>query len=234
MSQANIARKIYAIMSDAGWIAKDGTVNIARSTYSYTTEAQFIAELRPLFIRHQVIILPMSIKDLQIKEKITANNNNSNTSYMTTAIFVYRFIDVESGEHIDIEMAAQGFDTTDKGIYKLATGAFKYALRQTFMIGTGDDPERTDENGTVVSYSNGSGKSDIHGYIVRTSDALDDAKISYESLAKEFSKYGLIPNKMPENPKKLRAIYDYAKSIQKGDPEQSAKKTLAEALGNAE
>ena len=33
--------------------------------------------------------------------------------------------------------------SVNKAIYKAMTGAFKYALRQTFIIETGDDPDKT-------------------------------------------------------------------------------------------
>ena len=38
-------------------------------------------------------------------------------------------------------MAGQGLDTGGKAPYKAMTGALKYALLQSFLLATGDDPE---------------------------------------------------------------------------------------------
>jgi hypothetical protein len=38
-------------------------------------------------------------------------------------------------------VAGQGLDVGDKAPYKAMTGALKYALLQSFLLATGDDPE---------------------------------------------------------------------------------------------
>ena len=56
----------------------------------------------------------------------------------------YKIVAIEDGSSIDIQVAGGGHDSTDKKTYKALTGAYKYALRQTFMIETGDnDPDKT-------------------------------------------------------------------------------------------
>ena len=42
-----------------------------------------------------------------------------------------------------VKVLGDGADTGDKASYKAMTGAMKYALRQTFVIETGDDPDDT-------------------------------------------------------------------------------------------
>ena len=44
-------------------------------------------------------------------------------------------------------MAGEGADTGDKAPYKAMTGALKYALLQSFLLASGDDPE--DERGEM-------------------------------------------------------------------------------------
>jgi hypothetical protein len=39
------------------------------------------------------------------------------------------------------KVAGQGLDSGDKAPYKAMTGALKYALLQSFLLATGDDPE---------------------------------------------------------------------------------------------
>lgn len=149
MNFSKIASKLVSIMSEIEWLGKDATVVMnGREMYKYTSEAQFIAEVRPLMIKHRVIMMPVELKKLDVLKKET---DKGAVSYITTILMRYRFIDADSGEFLDIEMGSQGADSTDKGIFKALTGAFKYALRQTFLIGTGDDPEATDENNNVVA-----------------------------------------------------------------------------------
>lgn len=141
--------KIAAVMKECGWISKDNVVDMGKTKYSYVSEVQYIAELRPLFLKHGLVMLPSSVRDVTTIEKVS----NNSTSYLMSAVFGYTFYDVESGDSLCVEMLGQGIDSMDKGAYKLATGAFKYALRQTFMIGSGDDPEATDDQGNEVSYA---------------------------------------------------------------------------------
>jgi G3E family GTPase len=53
----------------------------------------------------------------------------------------YTLVDSQTGERETIRVAGEGRDPGDKGPYKAMTGALKYALLQTFLIATGDDPE---------------------------------------------------------------------------------------------
>ncbi|MGO9607791.1 MAG: hypothetical protein ACLQAT_31065, partial [Candidatus Binataceae bacterium] len=60
---------------------------------------------------------------------------------MARVVMAYSFSDVDSGEEIVAKVAGQGLDSGDKAPYKAMTGALKYALLQSFLLATGDDPE---------------------------------------------------------------------------------------------
>jgi hypothetical protein len=60
---------------------------------------------------------------------------------MAWLVMAYTFSDVDSGEEIIAKVAGQGLDAGDKAPYKAMTGALKYALLQSFLLATGDDPE---------------------------------------------------------------------------------------------
>jgi hypothetical protein len=60
---------------------------------------------------------------------------------MARVVMAYTFSDVDSGEELVAKVAGQGLDTGDKAPYKAMTGALKYALLQSFLLSTGDDPE---------------------------------------------------------------------------------------------
>jgi hypothetical protein len=48
---------------------------------------------------------------------------------------------VDSDEEIIAKAAGQWLDAGDKAPYKTMTGALKYALLQSFLLATEDDPE---------------------------------------------------------------------------------------------
>ena len=60
---------------------------------------------------------------------------------MARVVMAYTFADVDSGEEVVAKVAGQGLDPGDKAPYKAMTGALKYALLQSFLLATGDDPE---------------------------------------------------------------------------------------------
>lgn len=142
-NKMNIFKKLNDVMNDLGWVEKDGTVTIGQS-YKYASESAFIAAVRPLFVQYGLVFYPAEIINHNV---IEYNNNKGNKTFLTTIGVRYIFGDVDSGQTIEVEVMAQGSDNGDKGVYKALTGAFKYALRQTLMIGTGDDPEGTDDDG---------------------------------------------------------------------------------------
>jgi hypothetical protein len=58
-----------------------------------------------------------------------------------------RFTHAPSDTHIDVFATGEGADSGDKSGNKASTGMLKYALRQTFLIETGDDPDSTPSDG---------------------------------------------------------------------------------------
>jgi hypothetical protein len=55
---------------------------------------------------------------------------------------VYRLTHAPSGTCEECEVLGEASDAGDKAAPKAMTGAMKYFLRQSFLIETGDDPDR--------------------------------------------------------------------------------------------
>lgn len=97
--------------------------------YDYVTEADVSDFFRPLFIRHN-LLFTFSVDSVQ-KDGDT-----------TTVIIEYQIVNAEDkNERLIFRSAGQGYDKTDKGVFKAITGSTKYALLKTFLLATGDDPE---------------------------------------------------------------------------------------------
>lgn len=127
-------------MREVGYVQKDGKNDF--HGYKYASEANAIAALRPSLVKHGLVMIP-SVKNVQHDE-----HGNTHVDVL------YTIFD-EHGNYLEFMASGSGNDRAksgavgDKGIYKALTGANKYALLKTFLLETGDDPEKEelhDEN----------------------------------------------------------------------------------------
>lgn len=148
MTEQNITRslhrKIAEIVQLVENVEKDGYN--AHFGYAFTSEGALLRALREAMAqRHLTLypsVIPESIKvEPVVKVDPAINVEPVIKGYITTCAVNYTFTDGESGESFTACIPCQGYDSQDKGAYKAMTGAIKYALRQTFMIPTGDDAE---------------------------------------------------------------------------------------------
>jgi ERF superfamily len=126
--------KLAELVSRVHYVQKSGANT--HHKYSYLTEGDLLDAVRPVMAELGLVFYPH-------RADVIAT---SSTSTLITIKYVYRLVDSESGENIDIEVIAQGSDSQDKASYKAATGARKYALRQLVLAATGDDPEEDDDS----------------------------------------------------------------------------------------
>jgi len=131
----NIYTAIVAIMNSVGYVKKQRGNNL---NYTYTGEAALIAAIRPEMVDNNVIMTVHKINSTIRETYQTSKGTNMNSTYITGTI---RFTHAPSGSSIDVESVGEGSDVGDKSSPKALTGMYKYALRQTFCIETGDDPD---------------------------------------------------------------------------------------------
>lgn len=62
----------------------------------------------------------------------------------------FTLFDIDTGFGEDTEITGEGIDKGDKGGYKAYTGAIKYYLANTFLVATGDDPEKESPEAKMV------------------------------------------------------------------------------------
>jgi hypothetical protein len=74
-------------------------------------------------------------------QSIYTETPRSSSERIARIIMNYKFVDARSGEELTVRVAGEGADAGDKAPYKAMTGALKYALLQSFLLATGDDPE---------------------------------------------------------------------------------------------
>jgi hypothetical protein len=132
----NLSKKMLQIMSEVGYVQKEG-LNTFQS-YKYAKESDVAAKVRESLIKHGVFLYT-SVTKTGVSEYLNAKGA---TQFMVSVLVTGTFVDADSGESYTVTYPGDGADTGDKGIYKAITGANKYLLMKTFLIETGDDPEK--------------------------------------------------------------------------------------------
>lgn len=133
-----VAKKISEVMKQVEYLKKDGKVAYGSTRYNYLSEEKITSEIRKAMADVGLIIYPSKMEIVSEQEV----NTRSGKVRVLNIVAAYHIKDIESGEFIEIQTLGEGMDSGDKAIYKAMTGAYKYAQRQTFMIPTGDDPDK--------------------------------------------------------------------------------------------
>lgn len=97
--------------------------------YNYVEAEQIIRTIRPLLTEEGLLFLPSVLE-------VTKEENYAHVKMS------FSLIDSKTGEKIETFYYGEGKDNNDKAYYKAYTGALKYYFIQTFLIPTGEDPEK--------------------------------------------------------------------------------------------
>jgi len=131
----NIHEAMLEIYKSVGYVQKTKSDNL---NYKFASETGFIQEIRPAMVDNGVTV-SVSKMDNLTQESYTTKNGV--VMMRSTIHGVVTFSHV-SGSSISVESYGEGSDSGDKSVNKAMTDLYKYALRQTFMIETGDDPDK--------------------------------------------------------------------------------------------
>lgn len=134
----NLSLKMLKVMKDVEYIKKTGVNDFHK--YKYAKESDVIAAFSKSFKEHGVFLF-CSVVD---RSCVSYKTRGGKDSFLVTIKMESTFVDSESGEYFTVQFYGDGSDSDDKGIYQALTGAQKYLLMKTFLVETGDDPERDD------------------------------------------------------------------------------------------
>ncbi|MGL6094462.1 MAG: ERF family protein [Fimbriiglobus sp.] len=106
--------------------------------YKFLSEKEIIPAVKGILFANGLILVPF--RQYEVAERYVGK--------MTTRLIraTYRLCH-SGGGWMFVETMGEGFDAGDKSVYKAMTGAFKYALRETFMLSGGHDPDDTPSPG---------------------------------------------------------------------------------------
>jgi hypothetical protein len=133
---SNLASAKLAVMAAVPYVRKHKAEHL---NYSFAGEADLIASLRPAMLAQGLTVAPIGVAVLEQGRYQTLKGGLLNH---VVAAVTYRLTHAPSGESEDCQVLGEASDAGDKAAPKALTGAYKYFLRQTFLIETGDDPDR--------------------------------------------------------------------------------------------
>jgi len=134
VSTGEIAKAICTVMSVVKNVEKTGRNDFHK--YDYASEADLLRAVQPAMASAGLALFPLSV-DLREEGRTSARGK---AEIRSTVVTTYRLVHT-SGESLDVMALGSGIDGEDKGVLKAQTAALKYALRQLFLIPTGDDPD---------------------------------------------------------------------------------------------
>lgn len=139
--EKSLVKKLIEVSKAIGYLQKDKTNKM--QGYSYLSEAKIKEVIKKEF-ENQGIVFNYSTEE--VREYEISPTSKGTRQFVTIAKGTYNFMDAENKD-VDITgtWAGSGTDTGDKGLYKAITGGIKYVLNTNFLIPTGDDPEKDDE-----------------------------------------------------------------------------------------
>ena len=130
--ELNLREKFAEVRRRLGYVQKRG--HNERHNYSYVTAADLAGSVGDILAELGVVVIPQL-------QSISTETPRSSSDRIARVVMNYRFVDARSGEELTVRVAGEGADAGDKAPYKAMTGALKYALLQSFLLATGDDPE---------------------------------------------------------------------------------------------
>lgn len=132
-----LAEKLLQIQTAVDAIIKDGT-NLS-DKYDFASDENVLNRFRPLMDQYKLLLLPL-VTAAQLHEGTTKSGTSR---YLTELTMTMAWLDVETGERLEIPWYAQGVDLAgEKGVGKAITYAEKYFLLKFFHVPTKkDDPD---------------------------------------------------------------------------------------------
>ena len=128
---SELCTALAAVCSEVGYVPESGGKGLP---YKFLSEKEIVPAVRDAMHKHGITIIPVGAEPISDKQ----------IGKMTTKTFRITFrICHSSGGHMLAQTLGEGFDSGDKTVYKVMTGAYKYMLRQTFALSGGEDPDDT-------------------------------------------------------------------------------------------
>lgn len=146
-ARKTLAERMLLVQAEVGTIEKKG--RNTTQNYTYLKEGDLVRAIVELCEKHGLLVTFWNIPE-KTEVKIVGETSNKKPIHAVTIELGYDVVCTDDAkESLRVltggnQLRTQGYSTDagDKAIYKARTGAKKYALIETFLATSGDDPER--------------------------------------------------------------------------------------------
>lgn len=141
---ATVYEKILNVMNEVGYLNKDGFVETGKGKgYKALTDEKVLTAIRPVMVKHRLIMLPVGMDHRRADEKVKDYQGNEKANRITDVNMTFRIINVDDPkDYVEVVSSGTGVDTQDKGVGKAMTYAKKYAILNSFLIPSGEDTDQ--------------------------------------------------------------------------------------------
>lgn len=141
-----IFKKLLEIKKEVPYLKKDKK----GFNYTYVTPTQVCATINPLLIKQGLFLQTSIIDSKSYEVAVPTKNDPHKKEWKFDLDIVFSWIDVETGERVDIPWKSSGCNGEDKGLGSALTYAERYFLLKQFNIPTdNDDPDAFQNKYTV-------------------------------------------------------------------------------------
>lgn len=154
--EIQLIEAIRSVMRDVNYLQKDDTVGTGSSSYKGISDEKVKDNVRKSMIAHGLICVPIKIDKETTVERWIEPDPYSKTGgtkqkqqIFSDIVFTFRIYHT-SGSFIEGQSSGHGIDSQDKSPGKAMTYAMKYFLLNTFMVPTGDDPDKVHSNNIEI------------------------------------------------------------------------------------
>lgn len=135
IKHSTLGEAIQAVMQEISYIQKEKSPNLQ---YSHASEAAIVGKCHGACAKNGISIVPTNCEQVHRESYKTEKGKSMN---LVVVRMSYTMIHAHSADRITIVSMGEGSDVGDKSTAKAITIAYKYALRQAFMLETGNDPD---------------------------------------------------------------------------------------------
>ena len=137
-----LAQKILEIQDRVGVVKKKGRFDSAMGGGNFLRIEDAVVAVNKLLTAYKLILTgDLRNCDRTIHERVDKTGNLSRSGYISSVVMEWTVEDTESNEKRTWKFSGDGYDATDKGLYKAMTGCRKYAIINIFNLPIGNDVE---------------------------------------------------------------------------------------------
>lgn len=150
----NLLEKLLDIQKSIDHFTKDKEGH----NYSYVTGEQILGKIRPL-MNEKGLLLKQEVISVNNEKTEYETRNGPRAEMFTSVQQLFTWIDVESGEQMEVRWHANGMNDWDKGLGSALTYAERYFLLKFFHVPTDeDDPDTRQDSRAKKATGSDNGK----------------------------------------------------------------------------